>query len=156
MDLSNGIYHSPLWDFIRESNDCAPGCGCENDYFDQSQERVDKITSDDEYTDVLKQEILKDLEKFLFVDAQSIRDEIVYLTHIDFPDVSAVHGWLAYWHFLLLNTFAPVQNLDLETLRLIENLQQHQKSLGSRSELDLEVENYFELLKQFEIRYFRK
>ncbi len=43
------IIKSPLWDLMLSINDCYPGCGCDEDYFDMTLERIKKwvITHDE-------------------------------------------------------------------------------------------------------------
>ena len=31
----------PLWDLLLSTNDCFPGCGCDDDYFQMTPERID-------------------------------------------------------------------------------------------------------------------
>lgn len=31
-----GLIKAPLWDLMLSINDCYPGCGCDDDYFDMT------------------------------------------------------------------------------------------------------------------------
>jgi hypothetical protein len=38
----SNIIKSPLWDFMLSTNDCYPGCSCDDDFFDMTLNRVKK------------------------------------------------------------------------------------------------------------------
>ena len=83
-----GLIKTPLWDLMLATNDCYPGCGCDNDFFDMTLDRVKKwvITHD-------KLKTIQQIDQLLLNDTIDVGD-IQIQTNIPFQSEEEFREWL--------------------------------------------------------------
>ncbi len=82
------IIKSPLWDLMLYTNDCYPGCGCDDDFFDMTSERIKKwVETHDELTVILQ------IDQLLSNDKIDVGD-IQIQTNIPFQSGEEFKEWL--------------------------------------------------------------
>jgi len=92
---NSDIIKSPLWDLMLFTNDCYPGCGCDDDYFDMTLDRVKKWVSANEGTKVVQQ--IDDLLSDEKIDV----GEVQIQTYIPFQTLEEFKEWLLEWRKLI-------------------------------------------------------
>ncbi|TKJ21649.1 MAG: hypothetical protein CEE42_13640 [Promethearchaeota archaeon Loki_b31] len=89
------IIKSPLWDLMLSTNDCYPGCGCDEDYFDMTLERIKKwVEAHDELTVILQ------IDQLLSNDNIDVGD-IQIQTNIPFQSEEEFKECLLEWKKLI-------------------------------------------------------
>ena len=89
------IIKSPLWDLMLSTNDCYPGCGCDEDYFDMTLERIKKwVETHDELTVILQ------IDQLLSNDNIDV-GEIQIQTNTPFQSEEEFKEWLLEWKKLI-------------------------------------------------------
>ena len=89
------IIKSPLWDLMLSTNDCYPGCGCDQDFFDMTLNRVKKWVSNNDGTKVIQQ-----IDNLLLDENIDI-GEIQIQTNIPFQTIEEFREWLLEWKKLI-------------------------------------------------------
>ena len=89
------IIKSPLWDLMLSTNDCYPGCGCDDDYFNMTLDRIKKwvITHD-------KSTIILQIDHLLSNDNIDVGD-IQIQTNIPFQSGEEFKECLLEWKKLI-------------------------------------------------------
>ena len=87
------IIEPPLWDLMLSTNDCHPGCSCDDDYFQITEERIGKwIEKNSDLTDAVRIQINALCGKTnLDIDALTVQ------TNINFGDMEEINKWLNEW-----------------------------------------------------------
>jgi hypothetical protein len=102
-DSINGsqIIKDPLWDLMLSTNDCYPGCGCERDFFDMTESRVQmwSRTNGEAAVKVALQQ-LQQLIDFPTFDLTQLPYQISFI----FESQSEAIAWLLEWKVLLTKT----------------------------------------------------
>ena len=89
------IIKSPLWDLMLSTNDCYPGCGCDDDYFDMTLERIKKwVIVHDKSTVILQ------IDQLLSNDNIDV-GEIQIQTNTPFQSEEEFKEWLLEWKKLI-------------------------------------------------------
>ena len=89
------IIKSPLWDLMLSTNDCYPGCGCDEDYFDMTLERIKKwVETHDELTVIIQ------IDQLLSNDNIDV-GEIQIQTNTPFQSEEEFKEWLLEWKKLI-------------------------------------------------------
>jgi hypothetical protein len=88
----------PLWSLIISTNDCFPGCGCDDDFFDMSPERIDLWIYDNDYHAAIEaSQVLVALR-----DSQPLDYEALSMqTNLQLADVREAIQWLDAWQSLI-------------------------------------------------------
>lgn len=141
-DSESKVFSQRLWEFLLSSNACSPGCGCKDDFFEQTSAGVRTILSK-KPSSLLVQ--LKDELKSLIRSEELSLSDATDDVAIDFPDVETLKGWLAVWHFLIGDIKGGSANQP-EVLKEIKFIEQFQE-LGSplRSPKENPTENAIDI-----------
>ena len=94
----SNIIKSPLWDLMLSTNDCYPGCGCEEDFFDMTLNRVKDWVLKNDYSKALSQ-----IEELLSNSKIDVGD-LQIQTGIPFQNFDEVKEWLLKWKALILES----------------------------------------------------
>jgi len=91
----SNLIKAPLWDLMLSTNDCYPGCGCDQDFFDMTLDRIKKwVNTHDE------SQIIQQID--LLLSSENINvGEIQIQTNIPFQSEEEVKEWLLEWKKLL-------------------------------------------------------
>jgi hypothetical protein len=89
------IIKSPLWDLLLSTNDCYPGCSCDDDFFDMTLNRVKKWVSNNDGTKVIQQ-----IDNLLLDENIDI-GEVQIQTNIPFQTIEEFREWLLEWKKLI-------------------------------------------------------
>lgn len=95
---NSNLIKFPLWDLMLSTNDCYPGCGCDDDVFDMTLNRVKKWVSNNDSTKVIRQ-----IDKLLSDENIDI-GEIQIQTNFPFQTFEEFKKWLLEWRKLILNS----------------------------------------------------
>ncbi len=90
----------PLWDLILSTNDCYPGCGCPDDFFYMTLERVQKWVSTHNPKTVLDQ-----LDDLINKKDYSLED-FVDQTHERLENFDQIRDWFIKWRELILSSLS--------------------------------------------------
>jgi hypothetical protein len=90
-----GLIKAPLWDLMLFTNDCYPGCSCDDDFFDMTVDRVKKwVLTHDEL------EVIQQIDQLLSNDNIDVGD-IQIQTNIPFQSEEEFKEWLIEWKKLI-------------------------------------------------------
>jgi len=93
-----GLIKAPLWDLMLFTNDCYPGCSCDDDFFDMTVDRVKKwVITHDEL------EIIQQIDQLLSNDNIDVGD-IQIQTNIPFQSEEEFKEWLLEWKKLIIES----------------------------------------------------
>lgn len=92
------ILKDPLWSLMLSTNGCYPGCGCKNDWFDLTQERVDSWVQSEGADKAA--EALGQLAHLKDLSAEQC-DEISHQTNQDISDFAK---WFEQWEMYVRNS----------------------------------------------------
>jgi len=87
------IIPTPLWDLMLSTNDCHPGCGCDLDYFQITEERIGEWMNKHPTKIKMVLEQLDELEEQEDLDL----DSLVVQTAVNFRDREEVKTWVNEW-----------------------------------------------------------
>ena len=96
--LDSEVIDPPLWELMLSTNDCYPGCGCDDDFFDMTLNRVKKWASKNDHKKALQQ-----IEELLSNSEMDIGD-LQMQTGIPFQNFNEVKEWLLKWQALILES----------------------------------------------------
>ncbi len=90
-----GLIKAPLWDLMLFTNDCYPGCSCDDDFFDMTVDRVKKwvLTHDES-------EVIQQIDQLLSNDDTDVGN-IQIQTNIPFQSEEEFKEWLLEWKKLI-------------------------------------------------------
>ena len=94
----SNIIKSPLWDLMLSTNDCYPGCGCDDDVFDMTLNRVKIWVSNNDGTKVIQQ------IDILLSDENIDIGEVQLQTNFPFQTFEEFKNWLLEWRKLILES----------------------------------------------------
>jgi hypothetical protein len=88
----------PLWSLMLSTNDCYPGCCCDDDFFDMSPERISVWTDKNGIESAIEaSQVLVAL-----LDSQPLDyDALSKQTNVWLPDVGEAVQWLDEWKSLI-------------------------------------------------------
>jgi len=89
---------SPLWDLMLSVNDCFPGCGCEDDFFDMTLDRVKIWILQNDSNLVLDQ--ISNLTSLPEIDIGDVQLQTGY----PFQTFDEFKKWLMEWKELILKS----------------------------------------------------
>ena len=89
------LLKGPLWDLLLSTNDCYPGCGCDDDNFEMTLDRVKLWVYAHDETEVLQQ-----IDLLISNDNIDI-GEIQIQTNIPFQSEEEFKEWLLKWKKLI-------------------------------------------------------
>lgn len=89
---------SPLWDLMLSTNDCFPGCGCENDFFDMTFNRVRAWVLQNDGNLALDQ--INELISYPEVDVGDVQLK----TGFPFQEFDEFKKWLVGWKELIIKS----------------------------------------------------
>ena len=92
---NSNIIKTPLWDLMLSTNDCYPGCGCDDDFFEMTLDRVKLWVYAHDETEVLQQ-----IDLLISNDNIDI-GEIQIQTNIPFQSEEEFKEWLLEWKNLI-------------------------------------------------------
>ena len=93
-----GLIKAPLWDLMLFTNDCYPGCSCDDDFFDMTVDRVKKwVLTHDEL------EVIQQIDQLLSNDNIDVGD-IQIQTNIPFQSEEEFKEWLLEWKKLIIES----------------------------------------------------
>ena len=93
-----GLTKAPLWDLMLFTNDCYPGCSCDDDFFDMTVDRVKKwVLTHDEL------EVIQQIDQLLSNDNIDVGD-IQIQTKIPFQSEEEFKEWLLEWKKLIIES----------------------------------------------------
>ena len=87
----DGLIKAPLWDLMLSTNDCYPGCGCDDDFFDKTLDRIKKWVVSHKELKVIQQ-----IDLLLSRDNIDV-GEIQIQTNIPFQSEEEFKNWLLEW-----------------------------------------------------------
>ena len=94
----SNVIKFPLGDLMLSTNDCYPGCGCDDGNFDMTLNRVRKWVSNNDGTKVLQQ-----LDNFISYENIDI-GEVQIQTNFPFQSFEEFKNWLFEWKKLILES----------------------------------------------------
>ena len=89
------LIESPLWDLILSTNDCYHGCGCDDDFFDMTFDRVKNGVITHRESNLIPQ-----IDQLLSNDNIEV-GEIQIQTNLPFQTVEEFKKWLLEWKNLI-------------------------------------------------------
>jgi len=93
-----GLIKAQLWDLMLFTNDCYPGCSCDDDFFDMTVDRVKKwVLTHDEL------EVIQQIDQLLSNDNIDVGD-IQIQTNIPFQSEEEFKEWLLEWKKLIIES----------------------------------------------------
>ena len=93
-----GLIKALLWDLMLFTNDCYPGCSCDDDLFDMTVDRVKKwVLTHDEL------EVIQQIDQLLSNDNIDVGD-IQIQTNIPFQSEEEFKEWLLEWKKLIIES----------------------------------------------------
>ena len=93
------IIKAPLWELMLSTNDCYPGCSCDDDFFDTTPERVRQWLESS--GDAKAQQALTQLDELInnpLLDVDALNDQINYIV----GNKEDAVAWLSQWRLLLV------------------------------------------------------
>ena len=96
--LESDVIDKPLWELMLSTNDCYPGCGCEEDFFDMTLNRVKDWVLKNDHKKALQQ-----IEELLSNSEMDV-GEVQIQTWITFQNFDEVKEWLLKWKALILES----------------------------------------------------
>ena len=90
-----GLIKAPLWDLMLSTNDCYPGCGCDDDFFDMTFDRVKNGVITHRESNLIPQ-----IDQLLSNDNIEV-GEIQIQTNLPFQTVEEFKKWLLEWKNLI-------------------------------------------------------
>ncbi len=89
----NKIIKEPLWDMMLSTNDCYPGCGCEEDDFNINPDRIIEWLN---YNQQHSKTIIDQINFLLNIDPTPV-NELMSETNIWFKNADEANKWLEAW-----------------------------------------------------------
>lgn len=89
---------SPLWDLMLSTNNCFPGCGCEDDFFDMTIDRVKAWVLQNDYNLALDQ-----INKLITSPKIDVGD-LQLQTGFPFQNFNELKTWLLEWKELIIKS----------------------------------------------------
>ena len=96
----------PLWSLMLSTNDCYPGCCCNDDFFDMSFERINVWT----YKNGIESAIEASQVLVTLLDSQPLDYEALSMqTNLWWANVGEATEWLNDWQSLLDECIAAIR-----------------------------------------------
>jgi hypothetical protein len=92
------VFTDPLWDLMLSTNDCYPGCSCEDDFFDQTAERVAAWVT--RVGPATAMQAIRQLNSLLAKDALDL-EKVTWESNRVYDNQADLRDWLATWKHLL-------------------------------------------------------
>lgn len=95
------IVRDPLWNLMLFTNDCYPGCSCDNDFFDMTVVRVEEWINQNGERQV--QQTLAQIDEILSTSSLNVED-LSDQTNYPMENKDDAIAWLSQWRSLLVES----------------------------------------------------